>query len=1258
MKLINENLARFKLIVFIILVIIESIALFLVLHLYKPIYLNTFELTKNFTINKTITATRTLKDLSIINYNRHLCDLKLIGKHMSFLGNEANDTRYIKRSSELYKNILLNTDRKIVYGTMEELKKIGHLYEKYYDAEQERFDYFSKYYKYYYETGKQANIIQYLKNNSLHPELNMIAYYKLNGNANTDINLLSENKKRAAIYLISILKTNIIRRFISKGKDYEFMNYILFVEDEMFIYPPEAFNNTHIFYKANLNQFDCGRRFAYQNFPKCIYRYVNNRSNNYISKIPGYISPIVIGSKIYYDQLSTNFCINIPFEKYFDLYNLTYNPFFCQEYNMTKNFFENNFEQKEGFEFIIFYIYESRSNKEIIPIYNGKNEKYDQIKIVFDDEKFKNFSINATKKPFNHYSLFHFLYLDIFKDKNIFNKLNKTIDEIIDEYLDIVKKIFEQLTILSMLKKNDSIRGEIFSEDNQGNNNEKKVIDIEKTSCQKNIYKNNITCSKETFIFIIHPMYNTLYLMNENFLEDKNHPIELPFLYCLSIINNNNNYMQKKFKNIMLIKIIKLFLFFIVASVSIILFYFFLVHFFFVTRYNTINQILDTMNNGSFFEMKDSNEIIFKKDSLVIQPNNKDMAELKNIFDNLTKTMLLKFNFEEKSIYFNINNKNQNNLDSINEYMDLIKSIANPETKIMCIYIISYNHFKKRMYKLAENEFKNLIIDINIYEDKISNKNEDSDSKLKDSLSRCSKISYLNEYSLTSGMNETTLPIIKAKLLKQKIFYLYALCIYNQEKSKKNINNNKDNKKSVIEINKQKYEEAIKYFMECKNISSLLGTDTIREIFSLIMISKCYIELRNYKESMININEALLLYNDLQKSFKDKSYFNPKVILFVANFVFQSVMLTMAQTTYSFNKLHQSCWILMKIIDTSPFLLNNIHYNTCYMLNNCLKQIEANNSIPLRQLDKYRKNINKMFSRINIRLTNEETIKMDDMVCTTNNNTSNNNVISNQSVTNTQISSINFNYIQNNLRKINKKDFLTSKLNSASMSSTNPLNKNKYKNITLCISEKIIMNINGEELKDVLLKFFQKCFSNSTEEDKFSFIQFSYNGKKTISIKSETLDLFLQKLESNKGAFQLNENYNKTSNEFQFMEFSNLFISIIKSQKQRNFEDRIDNIIILFINTEDIRFNGKKECVDTINELNSNNYTLIIFTYDTLISNEKIMSIYSFLYGLNDAHFFQIKNYQQIKQVLMNFSLKESQEKFVNYDYEIADYML
>ena len=154
------------------------------------------------------------------------------------------------------------------------------------------------------------------------------------------------------------------------------------------------------------------------------------------------------------------------------------------------------------------------------------------------------------------------------------------------------------------------------------------------------------------------------------------------------------------------------------------------------------------------------------------------------------------------------------------------------------------------------------------------------------------------------------------------------------------------------------------------------------------------------------------------------------------------------------------------------------------------------------------------------------------------------------------------------------------------------------------------------------------------------------------------MEFFLQKLEKNKLAFKLKESFNKNNNEIKFMEFSNLLLNIIKSYKRINNENKNDNIIIIFINTNDIRFNSQKEFVDTINELNNNNCTIIIITYENIIEEEKIEGIYSFINGLDDGNFFQVKNYQQIKQIFMSFCEKCSQEKIKDYNYEITDFML
>ena len=51
-------------------------------------------------------------------------------------------------------------------------------------------------------------------------------------------------------------------------------------------------------------------------------------------------------------------------------------------------------------------------------------------------------------------------------------------------------------------------------------------------------------------------------------------------------------------------------------------------------------------------------------------------------------------------------------------------------------------------------------------------------------------------------------------------------------------------------------------------------------------------------------------------------------------------------------------------------------------------------------------------------------------------------------------------------------------------------NRNLNKIITLCLSEKVLKKVNGLELKDVIIKYFQKYFIMN-ENDKFSFIQFA-----------------------------------------------------------------------------------------------------------------------------------------------------------------------
>ena len=1219
MKLFSEQLNKLKYIMLLLFGIIEIICFIMFFILYKPIYLKIFEQMKEASLIKSQSISKNLNEVIKLIFIKYIQDLKFIAKHMSFLSNEE-----INIQSEYYQNLISNEDKHIYDANLEELKKY---FPEYYDNSNQKFLYLENYINNYINNKtNHINILTDLMNNTKHPELNSISYYKFDSNVSE---IEGTKKEIAAKYLISILKTLFINRLITKGRDFDINHiFLLSEDDEIFIYPPDTLNNTLIYKFDNL----C---YYYASLPECIFNNINFRMFLFSldNEIEDYIFPFFplpfLEEDIYYDMA----CLSIPFEEAFYGY-YTFSPKICMELNITKVLSKGFFQSKEAFHFLFF----SKSEKEqdILLLYNDRFELFSEIRKVFNDPIYQKYYYNnENKEERKYFYFFQFLYLDLFKEPNLLKDNNISLDDIFKEYEIINNKILEELDNHKNNKNNS--KDEYFS------------LNFEKTICKSELYYNKKRCLKDNFLIVVYPFYNDYNAMDENYIEISNKKVKHDLFFSMIILDNNHDYFKWKINKIILIIMIKLFLFFLISSVCLYFLCFIFIQIFLEKKYNPINKILNIIKEGTIFDIKDKNEILQKKKEIILKPDNKEILEIKNLFDYLLKIILFKINLKEIEY-------NSNNIDSLSQYMDIVKDIDNKEMNIIFYFIISYMYFRKGSFKQSENIFNNLIKEINIYQNDISNKNNVNNSNIKDKLSRYSKVSYLNEYSLTNELSENILKIIKIKLFIQKVYYLYGLNIFNQEKMKTN------NIKKYNKVNSRKrYEEAIKYFIKNRNISKLLGTNTISQIFSLIMISKCYLELKNYKEVMININEALLLFSDLQKALKDKEYFNPNIMMFVENYIFQSIMLTMAQANFSFNKYPQSCWILMKMIETSPFVFNNIHFQTCYLLYNSLTQIENIYSIPFRQVDKYKKRINKMLSRIYIRLfNNEKNIYLDSL----NNNSNNINFASIPLEVNTYVNNVNisFNniYIENNLKNLKRnkdKDMFSNKL-SLSLSGISLLNltKNRNKNISLCISEKLIQEINGEELKDIIMKFFKKCFTN--EENDFCFIQFCYNGKKTLTISSNSLEYFLQKLEKNKIAFKIKENFNKNNIEIKFMEFSNLLLSIIKSYKRINHKNKNDNIIIIFINTSDIRFNSQKECVDTINELNNNNYTIIIITYENVIDEEKIEGIYSFINGLNDGHFFQVKNYQQIKQIFMNFCEKDSQEKIKDYNFEITDFKL
>ena len=460
-----------------------------------------------------------------------------------------------------------------------------------------------------------------------------------------------------------------------------------------------------------------------------------------------------------------------------------------------------------------------------------------------------------------------------------------------------------------------------------------------------------------------------------------------------------------------------------------------------------------------------------------------------------------------------------------------------------------------------------------------------------------------------------------------------------------NKNKSKKNKDKMINY----FKDAIKYFQECKNINSLLGINQIKIIYSLIMISKCHVQLNDYKSAITNINEALSLYFEFSQTFKDyhSKIYSPKVMLFVESNIFHYILFTISRICITFNKPSASNWINLKIFETSPFLLSNVHYqagiglHTFFDKNKTkMNKYDQNFYKNAKLLKEYEKT-KKYYGKISSRLFNKNHNVTGNKSMTTEKIGESHYSASNRSPTITE-SVTDRSKVSSNL----KKEMITSRVSTAFQNRNRKLNKV----VTFCMSEKILEKLNGQEFKDVLIKYFEKYFVMN-ENDKFSFIQFADNGKKTTFFKPESLNYFLLKFQKTKGTFELTDSFMTTSSTI-FTELYNILDSIIKNYSQ--IEDT-DNIIMIFMESDDIRFSSIDDCLNIVDDLNKKNVSVYFFAYDEDIKEEKVNNIQSFLNGLIEGHFFHIKNYQQVKQIFINISTVNNQSNFFGFDYELFE---
>ena len=435
--------------------------------------------------------------------------------------------------------------------------------------------------------------------------------------------------------------------------------------------------------------------------------------------------------------------------------------------------------------------------------------------------------------------LFHFLYYNLTKIAKEHPELKVNFIEIEEEYKATKDAIIKGLIEYDTKREVDKI-----------------VITFTKTICRKRFVSNNFECVKDDFEIIIIPIFFKVNKMNEDYLE-KDDDIEANFnMYIFTILSTNPASNNLKIATILKFKLMRTISLFFFSTVILVSFFILIIKLISEHLLNPANEIINELKNNKI--NFNSQKCCLLTDDKISTPN-KEMSELKYIFNIMKNSIIIKQAFEKG------NYLEKNNL----EFYNLVQDIQNKNVKEICNAFLGFYHLKHNSYSLAESELRSTLLFIKDSENKLINgQSKGYEDKIKDEIKRSNTVSYINEYTNFEGIDEIISHIINLKIFKQRFLYLYGMTKFklgseiNPNNLTPGTNKNKIKKEKDKKMNY--FKESIKYFNKCKSINVSLGINQIKIIYSLIMISKCYIQLNDYKNAIIKLKKLCPYFLNFQ----------------------------------------------------------------------------------------------------------------------------------------------------------------------------------------------------------------------------------------------------------------------------------------------------------------------------------------------------------------------------------------------------------
>ena len=336
MKLIKEFIIKIFIILIVALLIIEGVIFYLLSKREVIIYDETYNETIDKIISKTKEVSQKFEEFTINYLSKYLTDLKTIAIHSILFNINNTKENKLNTNNKMIKKATLEDKLKDIPFDIPVQNMDGNLYIDGFEVEFEKITDTNVILNTFYESNK-------------FPELNLIGYYNPN-NKN-----LTEEEENNIKNIMCIFKSLLIKRYITKRKNLDYIRFLIFDKDKMFIYPTNIYNLTHSYFFDNIN-LDANCNNDTNKFPICYYNYVFNKyylpASYLMHRNPNSINFLTITKeKMDLQKCYGSVCIRMKYLK-----NQTEPAMICVEIDFSKLFRTNTINITDKYDFGMFTI--------------------------------------------------------------------------------------------------------------------------------------------------------------------------------------------------------------------------------------------------------------------------------------------------------------------------------------------------------------------------------------------------------------------------------------------------------------------------------------------------------------------------------------------------------------------------------------------------------------------------------------------------------------------------------------------------------------------------------------------------------------------------------------------------------------------------------------------------------------------------------------------------------------------------------------